>query len=165
MPEIIDRLSSLDRCDGTKVRTNPFSSALIVEGDPVVAKRMVRILDELAPGARVMLASTSAQAEILLATSSFDLVFVDMQLRPPGAGALLIACVHDARPRTEVVAMSATDSKHLVKSAFASGATGYLLSDATDEEIGYELRQLRNGGMALDPRAVRHLLCVLQPSA
>ncbi|MFS2166375.1 response regulator [Variovorax sp. Varisp62] len=143
------------------LQPKPFFGALVVESDPTVASRMRRILGMLAPGRRVVLVSTRAEAEEMLAALSFDLVFVDMQLYPIGDGASLIADVCARLPRAQIVAMSDTDDQERVLCAFASGATGYLMSEAEDAEIAYALRALTNGGAVLDPRAARHMLAML----
>lgn len=139
----------------------PFFSALVVQGDPAVANRMRRILEALAPGRRVLLAPERAEADSLLATFLFDLVIVDMQLRPLGEGAALIARVRAAQPRAQVVAVSGMDTHALVLSAFAAGATGYLLSEAEDAEIAHALRALQSGGVALHPRVAGRVLGML----
>ncbi|MDP9607451.1 response regulator [Variovorax sp. NFACC27] len=138
-------------------RPQLFFGALVVESDPVVASRMKRILGHLAPERRVVLAPTCEEAEAMLASLPFDLVFVDMQLYPIGQGAALIGDVRAKLPRAQVIAMSDTDERELVLSAFASGATGYLLSDAEDADIAFALRALATGTV-LDPRAAGHLL-------
>ena len=93
----------------------------------------------------------------MLASLPFDLVLVDMQLYPIGQGAALIGDVRAKLPRAQVIAMSDTDERELVLSAFASGATGYLLSDAEHADIASALRPLATAPV-LDPRVAGHLL-------
>lgn len=146
------------------LRPVPFFSALLVEADPAVARRMLRILGAIAPGRHAPHASTPEEANYLLAAFSFELVFVDMQLHPQGEGARLIARIRAAQPRAQVVAMSDMDNRDLVRRALAAGATGYLLSDAQDAEIACALRALETGGVALDPRVARRVLDMLAVS-
>lgn len=141
-------------------RPQLFFGALVVESDPAVANRMKRILALLAPGRRVVLAPTREEAETMLEALPFDLVFVDMQLYPIGQGAALIADVRAKLPRAQVIALSDMDDRELVSSAFASGATGYLLSDSEDADIALALRALATGTV-LDPRVASHLLAML----
>jgi len=142
------------------LRPVPFFSALLVEADPAVARRMLRILGAIAPGRHAPHVSTPEEANYLLAAFSFELVFVDMQLYPIGDGASLIADVRAMQPRARIIALSDTDDRDLALSAFASGATGYLLSEAEDAEIAYALRALANGGAVLDPRVARHVVAM-----
>jgi DNA-binding NarL/FixJ family response regulator len=142
------------------LRPQPFFSALVVESDPAVASRLNSVLGVLAPGRCVVLVPTREEADAMLDTLSFDLVFVDMQLYPIGDGASLIADVRAMQPRARIIALSDTDDRDLALSAFASGATGYLLSEAEDAEIAYALRALANGGAVLDPRVARHVVAM-----
>jgi|GEM_PF-3392638 len=146
--------------DPRRHRPQLFFGALVVESEPGVASRMKRILEHLAPGRRVVLVSAREEADAMLAALPFDLVFVDMQLYPPGDGVALIADVCAQLPRAQVIALSDTDERDIVMSAFASGATGCLLSDAADAEIAHSLRALAIGTV-LDPRAAGHLLSML----
>ncbi|HEX7864872.1 MAG TPA: response regulator [Variovorax sp.] len=141
-------------------RPQLFFGALVVESDPGVASRMKHILGYLAPGRRVVLAPTREEADAMLDALPFDLVFVDMQLYPIGDGAALISDVRAKLPRAQVIALSDTDEREMVMSAFASGATGCLLSDAADAEIAHSLRALATGTV-LDPRVAGHLLAML----
>ncbi|MGJ7500840.1 response regulator [Variovorax sp. ZT5P49] len=142
------------------LRPQPFFSALVVESDPAVASRLNSVLGVLAPGRCVVLVPTREEADAMLATLSFDLVFVDMQLYPIGDGASLIAHVRAIQPRAQIIALSDTDDRELALSAFASGAVGYLLSEAEDAEIAHTLRALTSGGAVLDPRVARHVLAM-----
>lgn len=143
------------------LRPVPFFSALLVQADPAVALRLRHILCALAPGQQVLQTFTRAEAEGLLATFLFDLVLVDMQLRPAGDGAALVERIRAAQPRAQVVAVSDMDHHALVVAAFSAGAAGYLLSQADDAEIAHALRALNNGGVALDARVARHVLGML----
>lgn len=140
-----------------------FFGALVVESDPVIARRLKRILGLIAPERRVVLAPTREEAEAMLAALPFDLVFVDMQLCPIGDAAALIAGVRAKLPRTQVIALSDTHERGLAVSAFASGATGYLLSASEDAEIARTLRDLATGTV-LDPRVAGHPLAMLAES-
>ncbi|REM69637.1 response regulator, partial [Mycobacterium tuberculosis] len=55
-------------------------AALIVADDAICADRMRRILCDLAPHRRVVVASGRAEAFNLLAALPYDLVLVDMRL-------------------------------------------------------------------------------------
>lgn len=136
---------------------NTFRSALVVEEDFVMAERMRRILGELAPGRRVVVASTRAEACNLLATLPYDLMLIDMHL-PDRDGVSLIRHVGQTYPWIESVAMSAADDRELVDAAIAAGAVGYLLTEADDAELAFQLRSIERGGAPMDSRVARRLL-------
>jgi DNA-binding NarL/FixJ family response regulator len=141
-----------------------FHGALIVEQDIAMGERMRRILSELAPGRRVVIASTRAEASNLLAALPYDLVLVDMRL-PQDDGVALIRHVRQAYPWIESVAMSAADDHELVDAAIAAGAVGYLLTEADDAELAFLLRSIERGGAPMDSRVARRLLGMIAASA
>ncbi|WP_426391668.1 LuxR C-terminal-related transcriptional regulator [Variovorax sp. R-27] len=134
-----------------------FHAALIVADDSIAADRMRRILAELAPHRRVVIASGQAEALNLLAALPYDLVLVDMRL-PGNDGAALLQHVRQAYPRIESIGMSATDDQELVNAAIAAGAIGYLLTEADDAELAYLLRSIERGGSPMDSRIARRIL-------
>lgn len=141
-----------------------FRSALIVEEDIAMAERMRRILGGLAPGRRVVVASTQAEARNLLAALPYDLMLVDMNL-PTRDGVSLIQHARQAYPWIESVAMSAADDRELVDAAIAAGAVGYLLTEADDAELAFQLRSIERGGAPMDSRVARRLLGTIAASA
>ncbi|MGJ7558782.1 response regulator transcription factor [Variovorax sp. RB3P1] len=140
-----------------------FHGALVVEHDLAMGERMRRVLSELAPGRRVVIASTRAEAVNLLAALPYDLVLVDMRM-PHNDGVLLINHVRQTYPGIESVAMSAADDHDLVDAAISAGAAGYLLTEADDAELGFLLRSIERGGAPMDSRVARRLLGMIAAS-
>lgn len=141
-----------------------FHGALIVEQDIAMGERMRRILSELAPGRRVVIASSRAEADNLLAALPYDLVLIDMRL-PQGDGVALIKHVRQAYPWIDSVAMSVADDHQLVDAAIAAGAVGYVLTEADDAELSFLLRSIERGGAPMDSRVARRLLSTIAASA
>ncbi|WP_260685179.1 response regulator [Variovorax sp. KBS0712] len=111
-----------------------FFGALIVEGDLALADRMRRLLCDLAPGRRVVIASTHTEAIRLLAALPYDLVLVDMHLTDNG-GVVLLSHLRRTYPQIDAIAMSRGDDRLLVEAAISSRASGYLLTSADDAEL------------------------------
>ena len=141
-----------------------FHGALIVEDDPAVADRMRRILGNLAPGRRVVVASTRAEACNLLASLPYDLVLVGMRL-PRSEGVSLIAHIRRTYLHIETIAMSPSDDHELVNAAISAGAIGYLLTEADDAELSFLLRSIERGGAPMDSRVARRILGLIAASA
>jgi DNA-binding NarL/FixJ family response regulator len=141
-----------------------FHGALIVEDDPAVADRMRRILGNLAPGRRVVVASTRAEACNLLASLPYDLVLVGMRL-PRSEGVSLIAHIRRTYLHIETIAMSPSDDHELVNAAISAGAIGYLLTEADDMELSFLLRSIERGGAPMDSRVARRILGLIAASA
>ncbi|MBJ2159517.1 response regulator transcription factor [Variovorax sp. IB41] len=141
-----------------------FHGALIVEDDPAVADRMRRILGNLAPGRRVVVASTRSEACNLLASLPYDLVLVGMRL-PRSEGVSLIAHIRRTYLHIETIAMSPSDDHELVNAAISAGAIGYLLTEADDMELSFLLRSIERGGAPMDSRVARRILGLIAASA
>lgn len=141
-----------------------FHAALVVADDPFVADRMRRILAELAPHRRVVVASGRAEALNLLAALPYDLLLVDMQL-PGRDGISLLQHVRQSYARIESIGMSARDDHELVSAAIAAGAIGYLLTEADDFELSYLLRSIERGGSPMDSRIARRIVGSIAASA
>ncbi|MDH6168537.1 DNA-binding NarL/FixJ family response regulator [Variovorax boronicumulans] len=147
-----------------KPYVSTFHGALIVEDDPAVADRMRRILGNLAPGRRVVVASTRAEACSLLASLPYDLALIDMSL-PHSDGVSLIAHIRQTYQHIETIAMSAADDHELVTAAISAGAIGYLLTEADDAELSFLLRSIERGGAPMDSRVARRILGLIAASA
>jgi len=141
-----------------------FHGALIVEADPAVADRMRRILGNLAPGRRVVVVSTRAEACSQLASLPYDLVLVGMRL-PCSDGVSLILHIRQTYQHIETIAMSAADDHVLVSAAISAGAIGYLLTEADDAELSFLLRSIERGGAPMDSRVARRILGLIAASA
>lgn len=141
-----------------------FHAALIVADDLAVADRMRRILAELAPRRRIVVASSRAEACNLLAALPYDLALVDMRL-PSKDGISLLHHVRQNYPGIESVGMSDTDDQELVGAAIAAGAIGYLLTEVDDIELAYLLRSVERGGAPMDSRIARRILGSIAASA
>jgi two-component system response regulator NreC len=92
-----------------------------------------------------------------------DLVLLDLQM--PGIGGLeglpqLLA----RRSGIKVVVLSMDDAVDDVKSAFAGGASGYVLKTAADEELVHAIRAVTDGETYLDPSLGAKLARPSQPS-
>lgn len=141
-----------------------FHAALIVADDLAVAERMQRILADLGPRRRIVIASSRAEACSLLASLPYDLVLVDMRL-PCRDGVSLLMHVRQTYPRIESIGMSATDDHELVSAAISAGAIGYLLTEADEIELAYLLRSIERGGAPMDSRIARRILSSIAASA
>jgi DNA-binding NarL/FixJ family response regulator len=141
-----------------------FHAALIVADDPQVAERMRRILCDLAPQRRVVVAAGRAEALNLLAALPYDLLLVDMQL-PGKDGISLLQHVRQHHARIESIGMSRKDEHELVSAAIGAGAIGYVLTEVDDFELSYMLRSIERGGSPMDSRIARRILGSIAASA
>lgn len=70
-------------------------------------------------------------------------------------GVSLTAAVREAYPDLPVVILTTFDDDDLVQRALGAGAAGFLLKDATTEELVVGMRLALTGGLVIDPRVAR----------
>ena len=112
---------------------NPIR-VLVVQDHPMLASAIVEIL-EGEPGLSVYaVARTGADAVLLATQERFRVALMDYQL-PDMNGAEAANLIRTANPATAIVFHTADDSEEAVLEAISAGASAYLPSSATAEEI------------------------------
>jgi two-component system NarL family response regulator len=79
-----------------------------------------------------------------------DVVVMDVRM-PEGSGAGAIARIRAARPGTAVLVLTGSADEDDLVETLRSGATGYLLKDASVEEVADAIRAVAHGHGALSP--------------
>ena len=140
--------------------------ALVVDDDPVMQQRLARLLAQpTATGARIRCAGSIAEAKSRVQAETPCVALVDIGL-PDGNGIELIAWLHAEYPDTQSVVVSTFGDEDTVVAALHAGATGYLLKERDDLELGMALQSMRRGGAPIDPFVARRILSLLAaPSA
>ena len=119
---------------------------LAVDDEASVADALALVLGER--GHKVETARSAAEADALLRSRPFDLVFIDLRL-PDGSGIDLLTRVKADSPETEVILMTAHGSLDLTVEAIKRGAFYYLEKPFTPEQA------LALAGRALQFKAVK----------
>ena len=105
----------------------------------------------------------AASACALLEQQRADVLLVDLGL-PDRSGLEVIRHVRTHCPATDVMVVTVfTDERHVLQSLEA-GATGYLLKDATPQEIRQAVLEIVAGGSPISPLMARHLLKRFRPA-
>lgn len=78
-----------------------------------------------------------------------DLILLDVVM-PGGSGLDAIPEILEAAPDANVLALSMQDDPSYVRQAFASGAKGYVLKEAADDELLAAIREIAAGGTYVD---------------
>lgn len=134
----------------------PAISVLAVEDDFVMRRQL---LSRLAEGAtlQVQVAASLAEGLELLVRNAFDIVLVDLGL-PDGSGIKLIeAAVLPPKP-ARVLVLSALRDEASVVAAISAGADGYVVKDASAQDILEAVHNLASGFSPLSPSIARFLL-------
>ena len=133
-----------------------LSSTLVVEDDPRMRARMVRLLSQL-NAAEVVEAGSLEAARALAEHGAFAVALVDIGL-PDGSGIEFVREMRDRKPLMALVVISAYGDAETLVDALRAGAIGYLLKEREDEELLQALQAMRRGGAAIDPFLARRLL-------
>jgi DNA-binding NarL/FixJ family response regulator len=92
-----------------------------------------------------------------------DVLLADLQL-PDGSGIDVIRWLRQHAPAAEAMVISVFGDESHVVAAIEAGATGYLLKDASAEEIADGIRRLIEGESPISSAIARHLLRRFQPA-
>jgi DNA-binding NarL/FixJ family response regulator len=131
---------------------------LIVDDHALVRRGLHYVVKEGFPDADVTEAESAAAAlEHLQLGTEIDLALVDVRM-PDLDGLELLRAMKADRPDMPVIMLSTYDNAPYVKRALADGASGYLLKDATPEDLSQAINVALSGsGNVLSPRVIQNL--------
>ncbi|HLB38865.1 MAG TPA: response regulator transcription factor [Actinomycetota bacterium] len=131
---------------------------LIVDDHALVRRGMNYVVKEGFPDAEVIEAESSAAAlEALHGGAKVDLALVDVRM-PDLDGLELLRAIKTEWAELPVIMLSTYDNAPYVKRALADGASGYLLKDATPEDLSQAINVAMSGsGNVLSPRVIQNL--------
>ena len=131
---------------------------LIVDDHALVRRGMNYVVKEGFPDADVVEAESSAAAlEALRTGGKVDLALVDVRM-PDLDGLELLRAIKAEWEEMPVIMLSTYENAPYVKRALADGAAGYLLKDATPEDLSQAINVAMSGsGNVLSPRVIQNL--------
>jgi DNA-binding NarL/FixJ family response regulator len=134
---------------------------LVVDDHPVVRQGVSAILS-YEPGITVLgAAADGLEALRLIEAEQPDVVLLDLHL-PQLSGIEVMRQAKRVASSTRFLILTTYDTDEYLAPAMAAGAQGYLLKDATPEELVRGVRALAGGGAALQPGIAARLLGRLQ---
>ena len=105
----------------------------------------------------VATAANGAEAVELCRSSAPDVVLMDLEM-PVLDGIEATRAIVELAPDTAVLVLTSFSDRNRITGALDAGAVGYLLKDASADEVVEGIRTAAGGGSPLDPRAARALL-------
>ncbi|MGZ8697072.1 MAG: response regulator [Gaiellaceae bacterium] len=105
----------------------------------------------------VATAADGAEAVAICRSASPDVVLMDLEM-PVLDGIEATRQILVDAPGTAVLVLTSFSDRRRITGALEAGAVGYLLKDASAEEVVRGIRTAAAGGSPLDPRAARSLL-------
>jgi DNA-binding NarL/FixJ family response regulator len=131
---------------------------MVVDDHALVRRGMAYVVKEGFPEAEVIEAESSAAAlEVFHGGTEIDLALVDVRM-PDLDGLELLRAIKAEWPSVPVIMLSTYENAPYVKRALADGAAGYLLKDATPEDLSQAINVAMSGsGNVLSPRVIQNL--------
>ncbi len=130
---------------------------LIVDDHALVRRGMYHVVLEGFPDADVVEADGAASALVLMREKAADIALVDVRM-PDADGLELLRSLKADWPEVPVIMLSTYENAPYVKRALSDGASGYLLKDATPEDLAQAINVAMSGsGNVLSPRVIQNL--------
>ena len=131
---------------------------MVVDDHALVRRGMHYVVKEGFPEAEVIEAESSAAAlEVFRKGTKIDLALVDVRM-PDLDGLELLRAIKGEWADVPVIMLSTYENAPYVKRALADGAAGYLLKDATPEDLEQAINVAMSGsGNVLSPRVIQNL--------
>jgi DNA-binding NarL/FixJ family response regulator len=139
----------MKRSDSVKV--------LVVDDHALVRRGLGHVIRERLPQAEVVEAGSAAEALDLMSANGVDIALVDVRM-PESDGLELLHEMKDRWNEVPVIMLTSFDHAHYVRRALSEGAAGYMLKDATPEDLEQAINvALSGGGNVLSPKVIQNL--------
>jgi DNA-binding NarL/FixJ family response regulator len=130
---------------------------LVVDDHAIVRDGLERLLGS-AEGIEVVGTAADGSEAVAVATEvAPDVVLMDLSM-PGTDGVEATRQLAESHPEIRVVVLTTFADQRRILDALGAGASGYLLKDATPDEVIAAVRTVTEGGAPLDPKAARVLL-------
>ena len=130
---------------------------LIVDDHAIVRRGLAHVVKEGFPDADVVEADGASAALEVMRIQVADLALVDVRM-PGFDGLELLRAMKLEWPNVPVIMLSTYENPEYVRRALSDGAVGYLLKDATPEELVAAVRVVAAGDALLAPSVTRRLI-------
>jgi len=128
---------------------------LVIEDDPYARATIASLVDTM-PGYGCEVAASYTMAKQMLEQSDYDLLLVDLDLGD-GSGLELISMAK-TQSDAKCMVISVFGDRQSVLRATEEGVDGYLIKDASVEEIAIAIEQVASGLAPISPSVAAHLL-------
>src|SRR5712691_4177220 len=130
---------------------------IVVDDHALVRRAMKHVVQEGFPAADVVEADGTAAALELMGSAPVDIALVDVRM-PDRDGLELLRAIKLDWSDVPVIMVSNYDDAAYVRRALGDGAAGYLVKDATPEDLARAINvAISGGGNVLSPRVIQNL--------
>lgn len=132
-------------------------SVMLVDDHSMVRAGLQQLLSSASDIEVVGSAANGAEAVELAAQVRPDVVLMDLQM-PVMDGVEATTALREAHPEAAVVIVTSFSDRDRIVGAIDAGAVGYLLKDASPDDVLAGVRAAARGESPLHPKAARELL-------
>jgi len=136
----------------------------IADDHGVVRGGLTQLLSTLDDIELVGAAANGLEAVSVCREQHPDVVLMDLEM-PELDGIEATRRIKEEQPEVAVVILTSFSDRERILRALDAGAVGYLLKDATPQELENGLRAAARGESPLDPKAARELLSARAPGS
>jgi DNA-binding NarL/FixJ family response regulator len=130
---------------------------LVVDDHALVRRGLGYVIREGFPDAEIVEAGNATEAIETLSAHAIDIALVDVRM-PDADGLELLHDIKGRWPKLPVIMLTSFDHAHYVRRALAEGAAGYMLKDATPEDLEQAINvAMSGGGNVLSPKVIQNL--------
>jgi DNA-binding NarL/FixJ family response regulator len=131
---------------------------ILIAEDQALVRRGTSLLISLEPDMEVVgLACDGTEAVAMAEKLRPDIVLMDLHM-PKQGGVAATREITQTLPGTQVLVLTTLNDDETVFDAVRAGALGYLLKDATEQELLDTIRALRRGESRLTPQIARKVM-------
>ena len=126
-------------------------TSVIIADDHAVVRKGLRLLIDAEPGLKVV-AEAGTVPDAVMKTRALRAGVLVLDLNMPGGSSLeAIPQIREEAPMTAIVVLTMQNDPAFARQALQSGAAGFVLKEAADDELLEAIRQASNGGTYLNP--------------
>ena len=130
---------------------------LIVDDHALVRRGMGHVVRECFGDAEILEAGGGTEAIAAMTSTKVDVALVDVRM-PDSDGLELLHEMKERWPDVPVIMLTSFDHAQYVRRALAEGAAGYMLKDATPEDLEQAIKvAISGGGNVLSPKVIQNL--------
>lgn len=138
---------------------------MIVDDHALVRRGMAHVVRECFGDAEVVEAGGAAEALQAMEAGAIDIALVDVRM-PDTDGLDLLRDMKAGWPDVPVIMLTTFDHAQYVRRALTEGAAGYMLKDATPEDLEQAIKvALSGGGNVLSPKVIQNLFEAMETGA
>jgi two-component system, NarL family, response regulator NreC len=126
-------------------------TTVVIADDHTVVRKGLRLLIDAEPGLRVVAEAGTAHDALRMARAHRAGVLI-LDLNMPGGSSLeAIPQIREEAPMTAIVVLTMQNDPAFARQALQSGAAGFVLKEAADDELLEAIRLAATGGIYLNP--------------